>query len=109
MIRGLAALAAVLPKDDADMTVVVEGLRLALSARNPDFKKGIVNADSAVEALVRVKSLPKHVAEKLVDCGTDEALAVLERHAAAGFREKRAALGPGAWGQLLAYCKEQTR
>lgn len=107
MIRGLAALAAVLPRDDPDLPAVTQSLRLALRARNPDFQKGIINADSAVEALVRVKGLPPHVSGKLADCGTDEALAVLERHAVAGFRAQRAALGPGAWGQLLALTKAE--
>lgn len=101
MVRGLAALAAVLPKDHADLPAVVGGLRLALKARNPDFANGVVSADSAVEALVRVQALPPHVASKLGDCGTDAALDALERYAAAGFRARQAALGPGAWGLLL--------
>jgi hypothetical protein len=109
MVRGLAALAAVLPKNDPDLPDVVECLRLALLARNPDFEKGIVNADSTVEALVRVKQLPPHVAAKLAKCHTDEVLAALERYAADGFRAKKSPLGPGAWGQLLAYRKEQER
>ena len=62
-----------------------------------------------VEALVRVKGLPPHVAEKLAGCRTDEALATLERYAADGFRAKKPPLGPGAWGQLLAYRKGQER
>ncbi len=109
MVRGLAALAAVLPKDDPDLPAVVESLRLALLACNPDFEMGIVNADSTVEALVRVRSLPPHVAEKLAKCHTDEALATLERYAADGFRAKKSPLGPGAWGLLLAYHKERGR
>jgi hypothetical protein len=109
MVRGLAALAAVLSKDDPDLPAVVECLRLALTARNPDFQKGVVNADSTVEALVRVKALPPHVAAKLAAGGTDEALGVLERYGAAGFRARRAALGPGAWGLLLAYCHGRKR
>lgn len=109
MVRGLAALAAVLPKDDPDLPGIVESLRLALLARNPDFEKGIVNADSTVEALLRVKSLPPHVAEKLTGCQTDEALATLERYAAAGFRVKKTPLGPGAWGLLLEHRKEHKR
>ena len=108
MLRGLAALAAVMPKDDADLTAVVESLRLALSARNPDFEKGIFNADSSVEALIRVKTLPPHVAEKLADCKTNEAFEILESYAAEGFRARKTPLGPGAWGQLLAYWKESS-
>jgi hypothetical protein len=109
MVRGLAALASVMPKDDADLPAVVETLRLALSARNPDFEKGIFNADSSVEALIRVKMLPPHVTEKLVDCKTNEALATLERYAAEGFRARKTPLGPGAWGQLLEYRNRDRR
>ncbi|MDX1927702.1 MAG: hypothetical protein SFV81_14365 [Pirellulaceae bacterium] len=103
MVRGLAALAAVMPDDDPDQAAIVECLRLALSARNPDFQKGIFNADSSVEALIRVKMLPPNVATKLTECKTDEALATLERYAAEAFRVRKAPLGPAAWGQLLAY------
>ncbi len=39
IVRGLAALAAVMPKDDADLPAVVESLRLALSARNPTSRR----------------------------------------------------------------------
>ena len=109
MVRGLAALAAVIPKDDPDLPAVIESLRLALKARNPDFEKGIFNADSAVEALVRVKTLPLHVSVKLADCGTGEALDTLERYAAESFRARKSPLGPGAWGQLLKYCHGRKR
>lgn len=103
MVRGLAALAAVMRKDDSELPAVVESLRLALLARNPDYAKGIFNADSSMEALIRVKKLPPHVSDKLADCKTDEAFETLERYAAEGFRSRKAPLGPGAWGQLLAY------
>jgi hypothetical protein len=109
MVRGLAALAAAMPKDDPDLPAVVESLGLARSARNPEFEKGVFNADSSVEALVRVKWLPPHVAEKLTGCKTDEALGTLERYAAEGFRAGKPPLGPGAWGQLLAYCNGRER
>lgn len=109
MVRGLAALAAVMPEDDADLPSVVESMRLALSARNPDFEKGIFNADSSVEALIRVKRLPPHVAEKLMDCETNEAFETLERYASEGFRARKSPLGPGTWGQLLAYRKGADR
>ncbi len=108
MIRSLAALAAAMPPDDPDLPMIVESLQLALIARNPDFQKGVFDADSAVEALVMVDSLPKHVAEKLIRSGTDEALAILEGYAAEAFRARRGELGPNAWGHLLVLRKAKT-
>ncbi len=102
-VRGLAALAAVMSDDDADLPAVVESLRLALLTRNPDFQQGVFNADSSVEALIRVKKLPLNVAVKSTECRTDESLANIERYAAAGFRARKSPPGPGARGQLLAY------
>ncbi|MGL5096305.1 MAG: hypothetical protein ACRDD1_11990, partial [Planctomycetia bacterium] len=107
LVRSVASLAAVLPRTDDDWDTVVDSLRIALQARNPDFRKGVVNADSAVEALVLVKSLPPVVAERLVDCDTENALDTLERYATERFRAKQAPLGPAAWGQLLAYRARQ--
>ena len=102
LVRGLASLAAVLPPDDEDRPRILKSLRLALKARNPDFQKGVCNADSSVEALVLVKSMPAGSFEKLQDCYIDEALDALERYAAHQFRKGKPALSPGAWGQLLA-------
>ncbi len=105
IVRGLAALAASMPSDDADLAAVVESLRLALLARNPDFVNGIFNADSSVEALLLVETLPPHIAVKLTECKSTEALEILERYAAEGFRRSKNPLSPGTWGQLLAYQK----
>jgi hypothetical protein len=102
MVEGLAALVAVLPKDDADLVVVTDSLRLALRARNPDFMRGVINGDSAVAALINVTSLPPSIQRNLTSSGTEEALDVLERYATAGFRQGKTPLGPSAWGHLLA-------
>lgn len=107
MVQSLAALAKVMPKDDADLPSIVDSLRLALNARNPDFQKGIFNADSSVEALVGVKKLPQHLAHELADCETDQTLVILEKYFAAAFRAKKSSLGPAAWGKLLAYRKSE--
>jgi uncharacterized protein YyaL (SSP411 family) len=108
MVRGLAALAAVIPKDDPDLLEIVSSLKLALNARNHDFQKGVFNVDSSVEALVRVKKLPSHVADELTEYGTDEALNVLGRYAAETFRRRKSGLGPCAWGLMLAYWNSET-
>jgi hypothetical protein len=103
MMRSLAALAAVLPEGDPARGPVMAALRAGLRARNSDFGRGIVARDPAVEALLQVRALPPSRARELADCGTDAALDALERYAAAAFRAGRPALGPGAWGELLAH------
>jgi len=49
------------------------------------------------------KGRPFEVAEQLQDCQTDEALDILERYAAERFRAGKYALGPCAWGEMLAF------
>jgi hypothetical protein len=96
LIRGLTSLAAVLPADDEDLPPIIESLRLALRARNPDFQKGVVNADSSVEALALVKSLPESVSKQLQECDVDEALDALHLYAAHQFRQGKPAFSPCA-------------
>jgi hypothetical protein len=105
MIQGLASLAAVLPHDDDALPEILKSLRLALCARNPDFQRGVFDADSSVVALIVVDRLPNHIAAKLRRCQTKEAISILERYAAEGFRARKGTLGPRAWGHLLAYWK----
>jgi hypothetical protein len=102
MLRSLAALAAVLPGDDPARPAVVAALGRGLRARNPDFARGVVNADSAVEALAAVERLPPATAAELGATGTAAALDAIERYAASAFRDGRPNLGPGPWGALLA-------
>ena len=99
MARGIAALLGVMPADDPDRPEVVECLRLALRARNPEFTaRGVMNKDSAVEALLLVDRLPPPTRDELGDCGTDEALAVLGRLISTEFRAGRMSLSPGVAG-----------
>jgi hypothetical protein len=46
---------------------------------------------------------PPHVAKKLIEFKSDEALGTLERYAAEGLLARKTPLGYVAWGQLLAY------
>jgi len=107
MVRALAALAAVMPAEDPDLPAIVEAIRLALLARNPDFQQGVANAESAMEALLLVERLPPHVAASLLHCQTAEALATLERFAVGGYRAGQNPLGPGAWGQWLEHAQRR--
>jgi hypothetical protein len=102
MVRALASLVAVLPKDDVERPALLACLRLALRARNPEFtSKGIMNIDSSIEALVAVERLPVAVREELGPCDGTEALDVLERYAAYGVMKGKPSAGPEACALLL--------
>ena len=102
MVRALASLVVVLPKDDADRPAALACLRLALRARNPEFtSKGIMNVDSSIEALVAVERLPAAIREELGPCDVTEALDVLERYAAYGVMKGKPSAGPEACALLL--------
>ncbi len=102
MIRALASLVAVVPKDDADRRALLACLRHALRARNPEFtSKGIMNIDSSVEALVAVENLPAAIRAELGPCDITEALDVLERYAAYGVIKGKPSAGPEACALLL--------
>ena len=102
MVRALASLVVVMPKDDAERPALLACLRLALRARNPEFtSKGIMNIDSSIEALVAVENLPAAIREELGPCDITEALDVLERHVADGVMRRKSSAGPEACALLL--------
>ena len=102
MVRALASLVAVMPKDDADRPALLVCVRLALRARNPEFtSKGIMNIDSSIEALVAVENLPAGIRTELGPCDVTEALDVLERYAAYGVMKGKPSAGPEACALLL--------
>ncbi|NBV53549.1 MAG: hypothetical protein EBR83_08555, partial [Verrucomicrobia bacterium] len=102
MVRALASLVVVMPKDDAERPAALACLRLSLRARNPEFiAKGIMNIDSSIEALVAVERLPTAVREELGPCDVTDALDVLERYAAYGVMKGKPSVGPEACALLL--------
>lgn len=103
MIRALLALVAVLPENDPDRPAMIESIRLAFKARNVDFKKGIINGDSALEALLRAKRLPPAILAELGDCQIDMALNSLEAYGIERWRAGQPALGASAWCDWLSY------
>jgi hypothetical protein len=104
MVRAMAALLAVMPADDADRPALVECLRAALKARNPDFPaRGVGNVDSALEALLLVSALGEPMQREPAGAATPEALAVLERHIAAGIRAGKGPASPAVFGRYLEY------
>lgn len=110
MVRALASLVAVMPKEDAARPVLLDSLRLALKARNPEFaSKGIMNIDSSIEALVAVEKLPAAIQAELGRCHVAEALNVLERYAAYGVMKGKPSAGPEACALLLERAARRSR
>ena len=101
MMRGLAALAGVLPAEDPARADVMRCLALGLRARNQDFLgPGAANKDKAMEALLLIeRSLPNESA--LRDSLCAEALDALGKLVSEQFRHGSAPLGPREWGMFL--------
>lgn len=110
MIRGVVSLLGVMPGDAPDRKAIVECVRLALLARNEEFvTKGVMNVDSSLEALLILKSSPESVQTELAGCRTDEALQLLERHAADRLRKNQGPAGPGVIGRFFEYACQRTK
>jgi len=107
MIRALLALVEVLPESDPDRETIAQSIRLAFNARNPDYQKGILNGDSAMEAMLRAKRLPAKTFAELGDCHIDSALASLEAYGIVQWRAGKPALGAGVWCDWLSYQKSK--
>lgn len=102
IIRGLLSLLEVLPDSDPDRPAILESIRFAFRARNSDFQKGIINADSAMEVLLRAKHLPPAILAELRDCDIDSAFSNLEIYGIERWRANKPAFGASVWcGWLL--------
>lgn len=102
MMRGLAALAGVLPPDDPARTPVMRCLALGLRARNQDFLgPGAANKDKAMEALLLVQRMLPNETSLVRDSLSAEALDALGRLVSEQYRHGSAPLGPREWGMFL--------
>jgi len=104
MLRGLAHLADVLPRDDADRPAIIRALRLGLLARNRDFTgPGAPNKDKAAETLILVHRVFAAEPDFLRDTLSTAALEALGRLVSAQFRAGGSPLGPREWAEFLEY------
>jgi hypothetical protein len=106
MLRGLAQLAAVLPKDDADRAIIVQALKLGLKTRNQEIlTQGVMTKDKAMEALLLVAQVFAADRAFLEESRSTAALDALARFASAESLRGKLPLGPREWGLFLAYVK----
>lgn len=110
LVRGLITLFSVLPVDDHNRESIANSIRAAMRARNIEFtSKGIANVDSALEAILLLKSLPPEQQKELGNCHADEALAVLERHCVSRLRRDEGPFGVGVGGAYLAWVRSSNK
>lgn len=104
MLRGLAELAAVMPKDDPARPEVVRSLQLGLRARNQDFTgPGVPTKNKPMEALLLVNRTFAGEKEFLRDSLSLEALDALGKLVSDQYLRGDAPLGPREWGLFLEF------
>ena len=106
MLRALAQLAAVLPKDDPDRAAIVQSLRFGLKSRNAEIlAQGVMNKDKAVETLLLVNQIFAGDAAFLDETRSAAALDALGRFVSAEALRGKLPLGPREWGLFLEFVK----
>ena len=102
MLRALAQLAAVMPKEDPARPVILRSLQLGLRARNQDFLgPGACDRNKAMEALLLVSRELRGEKELMRESLTAEALDALGKLTSDQYRSGKAPLGPCEWGLFL--------
>lgn len=102
MLRALAQLVAVLPKDDPDRATIVQSLRLGLKSRNAEIlAQGVMNKDKAVETLLLVNQVFAGDTAFLDESRSAAALDALGRFVSAESLRGKLPLGPREWGLFL--------
>ena len=104
IMRALASLAAVMPKDDAARPEILHVLTLGLKTRNEEILgPGAANKDKAMEALLIVNRLFANDPEFLQTSRSAEALDALGKLVSEQYRRGAAPLGPREWGLFLEF------
>ncbi len=102
MLRGLAQLAAVMPRDDPARSEVLRSLQLGLRARNQDFlSRGAPNKDKAMETLLLVNRAFAGEPEFLRAALVPEAIEALGKLVSEQARAGGHPLGFREWGCFL--------
>ena len=102
MLRSLASLVAVLPKDDPSRDETWRSLLLGLKARNSDFiERGAPNKDHALQTLLFVNREFAADTHFLEESKSAAALTALSHLVSEEARRGKNPLGPRAWGMFL--------
>lgn len=102
MLRALALLTSVMPKDDPARDEIWQSLNLGLKTRNQDFiTRGAPNKDHAMQVLLFVNHEFADEKQFLDETHSSAALAALSHLISAEARRGKVPLGPRAWGMFL--------
>jgi hypothetical protein len=102
MLRGLAELAAVMPKDNSAHDAVLASLSLGLKNRNQNLlERGAANKDKAIEVLVFVNRAFAENPDFLGPTRSSDALDALAKLISEQYRRGNSPVGPREWGQFL--------
>jgi hypothetical protein len=102
ILRGLAELAAVMPKNDSARDDILASLSLGLKNRNQDLlERGAANKDKAIEVLVFVNRAFAKNPEFLSHSRSSDALDALGKLISEQYRRDHSPVGPREWGQFL--------
>lgn len=106
MLRALAELLAVLPRNTPDYADIATALTRGLRARNSDFAHGnAVDCENALPALIAAQGVLDPAARR--ETQTDLACAALINLATVKFRNEELFLGPRACGLFLESCTKK--
>lgn len=106
MMRGLAQLAAVMPKADPARPEVMRSLQLGLRARNQDFTgPGVPTKNKSMEALLLVNQLFADEPDFLRATLSIESLDALGKLVSGQYLRGNDPLGPREWGLFLEHVK----
>ncbi len=104
MMRALAKLVAVMPKEHPDRAEVLRALKLGLLTRNAEIiSRGVMNKDKSLEALLLVNRTLKQDPAFLRETRSQEALHALGVLVSEESRRGKAPLSPGEWGLFLEF------
>jgi hypothetical protein len=107
LLRGLAALVAVLPDDDADLPRAREALVLGLRVRNAEIvRQGVANPETVLDTLSRIVLAPR-LASLPPEAGVVAAYGSVARLVSAKSRRDSMPVPPGAWGLALEAISKQ--
>jgi hypothetical protein len=101
MMRALAQLVAVLPKDHPDRAEVLRALKLGLQSRNAEFlSRGVMTKEKALEVLLLVNRTFEKDDAFLNETHSKEALRAVGLYISEEARRGKMPLSPGEWGRF---------